>query len=72
MTANFRSENGVLEFVDRVFSGIMTLTHGGCDYKNESLFIKDGFTGEMSKNARIMLVKTILRAKKPKFPAFTA
>lgn len=57
MTANFRSENGVLEFVDRVFSGIMTLTHGGCDYKNESLFIKDGFTGEMSKNARIMLVK---------------
>lgn len=57
MTANFRSENGVLEFVDRVFSGIMTLTHGGCDYKNESLFIKDGFKGEMSKNARIMLVK---------------
>lgn len=57
MTANFRSEKGVLEFVDRVFSGIMTLTHGGCDYKNESLFIKDGFTGEMSKNARIMLVK---------------
>lgn len=57
MTANFRSENGVLEFVDRVFSGIMTLTHGGCDYKNESLFLKDGFTGEMSKNARIMLVK---------------
>lgn len=57
MTENFRSENGVLEFVDRVFSGIMTLTHGGCDYKNESLFIKDGFTGEMSKNARIMLVK---------------
>lgn len=57
MTANFRSEKGVLEFVDRVFSGIMTLTHGGCDYKNESLFLKDGFTGEMSKNARIMLVK---------------
>lgn len=57
MTANFRSEKGVLEFVDRVFSGIMTLTHGGCDYKNESLFIKDGFTGEMSENARIMLVK---------------
>lgn len=57
MTANFRSENGVLEFVDRVFSGIMTLTHGGCDYKNESLFLKDGFEGEMSKNARIMLVK---------------
>lgn len=57
MTANFRSEKGVLEFVDRVFSGIMTLTHGGCDYKNESLFIKDGFKGEMSKNARIMLVK---------------
>lgn len=57
MTANFRSENGVLEFVDRVFSGIMTLTHGGCDYKKESLFLKDGFTGEMSKNARIMLVK---------------
>lgn len=57
MTENFRSENGVLEFVDRVFSGIMTLTHGGCDYKNESLFIKDGFKGEMSKNARIMLVK---------------
>lgn len=57
MTANFRSEKGVLEFVDRVFSGIMTLTHGGCDYKNESLFIKDGFSGEMSKNARIMLVK---------------
>lgn len=57
MTANFRSENGVLEFVDRVFSGIMTLTHGGCDYKNESLFLKDGFKGEMSKNARIMLVK---------------
>ena len=57
MTANFRSENGVLEFVDRVFSGIMTLTHGGCDYKNESLFIKDGFKGEMSKNARIMFVK---------------
>lgn len=57
MTANFRSDQGVLEFVDRVFSGIMTLTHGGCDYKNESLFIKDGFTGEMSKNARIMLVK---------------
>ena len=57
MTVNFRSEKGVLEFVDRVFSGIMTLTHGGCDYKNESLFIKDGFKGEMSKNARIMLVK---------------
>lgn len=57
MTANFRSDQGVLEFVDRVFSGIMTLTHGGCDYKNESLFIKDGFTGEMSKNARIMFVK---------------
>lgn len=57
MTANFRSEKGVLEFVDRVFSGIMTLTHGGCDYKNESLFLKDGFTGEMSENARIMLVK---------------
>ncbi len=57
MTANFRSDQGVLEFVDRVFSGIMTLTHGGCDYKNESLFLKDGFTGEMSKNARIMLVK---------------
>lgn len=57
MTANFRSEKGVLEFVDRVFSGIMTLTHGGCDYKNESLFLKDGFSGEMSKNARIMLVK---------------
>lgn len=57
MTANFRSEKGVLEFVDRVFSGIMTLTHGGCDYKNESLFLKDGFKGEMSKNARIMLVK---------------
>ena len=57
MTANFRSEKGVLEFVDRVFSRIMTLTHGGCDYKNESLFIKDGFTGEMSKNARIMFVK---------------
>lgn len=57
MTANFRSEKGVLEFVDRVFSGIMTLTHGGCDYKNESLFIKDGFTGEMSENARIMFVK---------------
>lgn len=57
MTANFRSDQGVLEFVDRVFSGIMTLTHGGCDYKNESLFIKDGFTGEMSKNARIMLVR---------------
>lgn len=57
MTANFRSEKGVLEFVDRVFSGIMTLTHGGCDYKNESLFIKDGFKGEMSENARIMLVK---------------
>lgn len=57
MTANFRSEKGVLEFVDRVFSGIMTLTHGGCDYKTESLFIKDGFKGEMSKNARIMLVK---------------
>lgn len=57
MTANFRSDQGVLEFVDRVFSGIMTLTHGGCDYKNESLFIKDGFKGEMSKNARIMLVK---------------
>lgn len=57
MTANFRSEKGVLEFVDRVFSGIMTLTHGGCDYKNESLFIKDGFSGEMSENARIMLVK---------------
>lgn len=57
MTANFRSEKGVLEFVDRVFSGIMTLTHGGCDYKNESLFLKDGFSGEMSENARIMLVK---------------
>lgn len=57
MTANFRSDQGVLEFVDRVFSGIMTLTHGGCDYKNESLFIKDGFKGEMSQNARIMLVK---------------
>lgn len=57
MTANFRSDQGVLEFVDRVFSGIMTLTHGGCDYKNESLFLKDGFEGEMSKNARIMLVK---------------
>lgn len=57
MTVNFRSDQGVLEFVDRVFSGIMTLTHGGCDYKNESLFLKDGFTGEMSKNARIMLVK---------------
>lgn len=57
MTANFRSDQGVLEFVDRVFSGIMTLTHGGCDYKKESLFLKDGFTGEMSKNARIMLVK---------------
>lgn len=57
MTANFRSEKGVLEFVDRVFSGIMTLTHGGCDYKKESLFLKDGFTGEMAENARIMLVK---------------
>lgn len=57
MTANFRSDQGVLEFVDRVFSGIMTLTHGGCDYKNESLFLKDGFKGEMSENARIMLVK---------------
>lgn len=57
MTANFRSDQGVLEFVDRIFSGIMTLTHGGCDYKNESLFLKDGFTGEMSENARIMLVK---------------
>lgn len=57
MTANFRSEKGVLEFVDRVFSSVMTLSHGGCDYKNESLFIKDGFTGEMSKNARIMLVR---------------
>lgn len=57
MTANFRSEKGVLEFVDRVFSSVMTLSHGGCDYKNESLFIKDGFTGEMPKNARIMLVR---------------
>lgn len=55
MTANFRSDQGVLEFVDRVFSGIMTLTHGGCDYKNESLFLKDGFTGEMSKTRALCL-----------------
>lgn len=57
MTINFRSDKGVLKFVDRVFSGIMTMAHGGCDYQNESLFLKDGEIVDMADCARIMLVK---------------
>lgn len=41
LNKNFRSENGILAFVNAVFSEIMTSKFGGVDYREEAVF-RDG------------------------------
>ncbi len=42
LNKNFRSDQAVLSFIDKVFSEIMTYDFGGVDYKNESCFGESG------------------------------
>lgn len=39
MTTNFRSAVKILDFVNSVFSAVMTSAHGGIDYRSESLLV---------------------------------
>lgn len=41
LNCNFRSDKKILEFVDLVFSGVMTEDFGGIDYARDSKFVPD-------------------------------
>lgn len=62
LNGNFRSDGRILNFVNRVFSPIMTEDFGGCDYKNEAML-----TGSVSaESEKASGVHIIRYEKKPK------
>lgn len=59
MTRNFRSDRELLRFFDRVFSAVMSTARGGCDYKKESLFLKDDFSDDFGGKAAFMVCENV-------------
>lgn len=59
LTGNFRSDNAILSFVNRVFSPVMTESFGGSDYENEAQL-----TGSFSLSENISGVHILRYEKK--------
>lgn len=67
LNCNFRSDKKILEFVDLVFSDVMTEDFGGIDYKKDSRFIAGETNLDQPNSVNLFLIDTS-KKEKNEFP----
>lgn len=58
LNCNFRSDKKILQFVDMVFSGVMTKDFGGVDYATESKFVAGENNLDLPNSVNLCLIDT--------------
>lgn len=69
LNCNFRSDKKILEFVDMVFSDVMTEDFGGIDYKKDSKFIPGEGNLDAPKSVNLFLIDVEKKEKQEISPS---